>query len=105
MWRLHLGLGSRLEAPLFLYGKWEYNSSMLFQMFIVFLKVLIVLWLKLIVLMLVNNVHYVVKAYHVVVGCRCSLCCWLSFSSSINNQSMNIVAHHVANVHRVCLLS
>jgi hypothetical protein len=56
-----------------------------------------------IVLLLVNNVHYVVKAYHVV-GCRCSLCRWLSFSSSMKNQRMNIVVHCVTNVHCVCLL-
>jgi hypothetical protein len=90
MWRLHLGLRSRLEAPLFLCGKWDYNPNMLFRMFIV--------------LLLVNNVHYVVKAYHVVVGRRCSLCHWLSFNLSMNNQSMNIVVHCVANVHCVCLL-
>jgi len=57
------------------------------------------------VLLLVNNVHYVVKVYHVLVGCRCSLCHWLSFSLSMNNQSMNIVAHHVANAHCIYLLS
>jgi hypothetical protein len=94
MWRLHLGLGSRLKAPLFLCGKWDYNPSMLFGMFIV-------LWLKFIVLLMVNNVHYVAKAYHIVVGCRCSLCHWLSFSLSMNNHSMNIVVHHVVNVHYV----
>jgi hypothetical protein len=52
----------------------------------------------------VVEVHrVVVKAYYVV-GYKCSLCCWLSFSSSMNNQSMNIVDHYVANVHCVCLL-
>jgi len=52
---LHLGLSSGLEASLFLCGKWDYNPSMLFGVFIV--------------LLLVNNVHYVVKVYRVVVGC------------------------------------
>jgi hypothetical protein len=42
-----------------------------------FLKVFLML-LKLIVLLLVANVHHVVEIHRVIASCKCSLCCyWL----------------------------
>ncbi len=53
---------SRLEVSFFPCGKQDYNPSMLFLVFILFLKVFIVLLLKSIVMLLVANFHFLVAS-------------------------------------------
>lgn len=64
MWRLHLGLGCKLEALLFLHGKQNYIPSMLILIFIMFWRCsLCCFWSSSCCWLLFASVHHVVDRY------------------------------------------